>query len=361
MKFELWFAWKLLIGNWRRAIFSFIAVTGGVIALIVSFSLGAGGEKIISRDLMAMSDNRIVIGGTNFNIQDIKILEKYPMVQYAIFPEARILENGNLFKGYSNKALATMGLAPLGDREIIVDKKQFPQTKINDTLNFTINGGEYPFVVKDLYEEINPLELMKQGNRIIISQSFYDRIFSNNNYRSVVVAFDKNENVEDYITYFLSKFNHDRSSLDNVVVIETPEIYKRIVKIQKIVRNTLGVLSFISLCIGGLGITNLIASGIKSRSAHIGIMRAMGMPAKQVTKVFLTEGVIVSLIGGVIGTILGIIAAFILGTVIKINPDFHITQIFISILIAVIVGLAMGIIPAVKIGKLNTVDALKNG
>ena len=360
MKLELWVAWKLLAGNWRRAIFSFLAVTGGVIALIVSFSLGAGGEKIISRDLLAMSDNRIVVGGSDLTMQDIKILEGYPMVQYAVFPEARRFENGNIFRGYSDHALVTMGLTPLRDREIIVDKKQFPNVKIGDTLSFSINGREYSFTVRDLYEEINPLELMKQGNRVMLSQNFYNRIFNTNSYNSVVVAFDKNEDVEEYMGYFISKFNKDRHSLESVRVIETPEIYKRIVKIQKVVKNTLGVLSIISLCIGGLGIMNLIASGIKSRSAHIGIMRAMGMSGKKVTRVFLSEGIIVSAVGAVCGTILGIIAAFVIGRVVKIAPDFHIMQMGVSIIIAIVVGLGMGIVPARKIGRMNTVDALKN-
>lgn len=360
MKLELWVAWKLLAGNWRRAVFSFLAVTGGVIALIVSFSLGAGGEKIISRDLLAMSDNRIVIGGSNLTMQDIKILEGYPMVEYAVFPEARTFENGNIFRGYSDRALVTMGLTPLRDREIIVDKKQFPDIKIGDNLTFSINGREYSFSVRDLYEEINPLELMKQGNRVMISQSFYNRLFNTNDYRNVVVAFDKNEDIEEYMGYFISKFNKDRNSLRSVRVVETPEIYKRIVKIQKVVKNTLRLLSVISLCIGGLGIMNLIASGIKSRSAHIGIMRAMGMSGKKVTAVFLSEGIIVSLIGGVAGTVIGIIFSFILGKIIKIAPDFHIMQMGISILIAIIVGLGMGTIPARKIGHMNTVDALKN-
>lgn len=360
MKFEFWVAFKLLTGNWRRAIFSFLAVTGGIVALIVSFSLGAGGEKIISRDLLAMSDNRAVLGADDLTMRDIKILEGYPMVEYAIFPEARVEVNGNIFKGYSDKALVALGLSPLRDGEIIVDGKQFPKVKSGERLTFNISGYDRTFVVRDIYEEINPLELMKQGKRVLISQSYFDRIFGTNHYRSIVVAFDKNDDVEEYISYFLNKFNRDRNSLEKVKLLETPEIYKRIVKIQKVVRNTLGVLSLISLCIGGFGIMNLIASGIKNRSAHIGIMRAMGMTKKSVITVFLSEGIIVAVIGSVSGIILGIISSIILGKIIKIAPVFNVSQILIAIVLALVVGIGMGILPARKISKMNVVTALKN-
>ena len=42
-----WFACKMLLGNSKRAIFPFLGVVGGITALIMSFSLGAGGEELI--------------------------------------------------------------------------------------------------------------------------------------------------------------------------------------------------------------------------------------------------------------------------------------------------------------------------
>ena len=330
MKMKLWFAYKLLIGNWKRAIFPLLGVTGGVIALIMSLSLGAGGEKIISNDLSAMSDNRIMIGGANMDMRDMQIIEGYPMVQYAVFPEARIETEGNIFKGYSPKALAVLGLNQLNDREVILDKNQFPESKRGDKIRISINNREYEFIIRNIYEEKNPFELMKQGNRIIISQSYYQRLFERYTYKQLIVAFDKNEDVEEYIPYILKKFNQDRGGFERVTLLETPEVYKRILKIQKIVKNSLGILAFVSLCLGGLGIMNLIAGGVRARTVHIGILRAMGMNKEDVIKLFLTEGIIIAIAGTVCGIIFGIIGSFIIGKIIIIPPVFKVCLLYTS-------------------------------
>ena len=59
---------------------------------------------------------------------------------------------------------------------------------------------------------------------------------------------------------------YKRQGINQIRLLETPEVYKRIIKIQKMVRNTLGALAFISICLGGFGIMNLIAGGVKART-----------------------------------------------------------------------------------------------
>lgn len=359
MNMKFWFAYKLLIGNLRRAIFPFLGVTGGVIALIMSLSLGAGGEKIISNDLLSMSDNRIMIGGAEMNMRDMQILENYPMIQYTVFPEARTTIGRNIFRGYSQKALSTLRLNLLKDREVILDKKQFTNKKIGDIIKFSIDEREHTFLVKDMYEETNPFELMKQGNRIIISQEYYQRLFGKNSYSQIIMSFDKNEEAEEYIPYILKKINYGRGTLDKIKLLETPEIYKKVIKIQKLVKSSLNMLSIISLCIGGFGIMNLVASGVKSRCNHIGIMRAIGMAKRDIIEIFFIEGMVISILGSVIGVAIGITFSLIFGKLISIAPEFNFLQIAAAFFISIILGVVMGIYPAAKIGKMNIIEALK--
>lgn len=357
MNMKFWFAYKLLMGNWKRAVFPFLGVMGGVAALIMSLSLGAGGERIISNDLSTISENRIMIGGANMDMRDIEILESYPMVQYAVFPEARTVDGTSIFKGYPPKAISTLGLRQLQDGEIILDKNQFPDKKQGDFIKIFIDNREYNFLIKDMYEEKNPFELMRNGNRIILSQSYYQRIFEKYTYREIIISFDKNEDAEEYIPYILEKFN--RSKLEKVQLLETPEVYKRVVKIQKIVKNILTLLSIISLGIGGFGIMNLIAGGVKARTVHIGILRAIGMARKDISKIFLAEGVIIAIVGAITGIIFGIAGAFIGGKIIMIPPVFNVFQIFIFIAISLVFGIGIGVFPAKKAGEMSITDALR--
>ena len=85
MNITFWLAYKMLFGNLKRAVFPFMGVLGGIAALIISLSLGAGGEKLISSNLMAIGSNRIVLGGDELGRRDIQILENYPFVEYVFF------------------------------------------------------------------------------------------------------------------------------------------------------------------------------------------------------------------------------------------------------------------------------------
>ncbi|STO32286.1 Macrolide export ATP-binding/permease protein MacB [Fusobacterium necrogenes] len=355
-----WFAYKMLLGNSKRAIFPLLGVIGGITALIMSFSLGAGGEKIISTNLSAIGSNRIMIGGQEMSARDMQIIENYPFVEYTLFPGARENSGNNIFIGYSQKALMALGLRNLGDREVILDKNQFPDKQPGDRVDLVTEMGTRSFIVAGIYEEQNPFELMKQGNRIIVSQGYFERLFGRYRYNELIVSFDKGEDAEDLIPLLLRKFNEDRRSYGQVRLLETPEVYKRIVKIQKIVRNTLGILSFISLCIGGFGIMNLIAGGVRARTGHIGILRAMGMSKKDIIKIFLAEGIIISIIGSFLGVIIGIIGAVMSGKLIMIPPEFNILQILLALIVSLVFGIVMGVYPAKKAGDISITDALRD-
>lgn len=359
MKRVFWFAYKILKGNVRRAIFPFLGVVGGITALIMSFSLGAGGERIISTNLSAISGNRIMIGGQEMSARDMQIIENYPFVEYTLFPSARENTGTNIFIGYSTKALMALGLHPLSDREVILDKNQFPDKQPGDRIDLSTDSGVRSFVVAGLYEEQNPFELMKQGNRIIVSQSYFERLFGRYRYNELIVSFDKKEDADDLIPVLLKKFNDDRRGYGQVRLLETPEVYKRIVKIQSMVKNTLNILSFISLCIGGFGIMNLIAGGVRARTGHIGILRAMGMSKEEVVKIFLAEGIIISIIGSITGVVIGVIGAVLSGKLIMIPPEFNFLQILVALIISLIFGVGMGVYPARKAGQIAITDALR--
>ena len=107
------------------------------------------------------------------------------------------------------------------------------------------------------------------------------------------------------------------------------------------VKNTLGALAFISICLGGFGIMNLIAGGVRARTVHIGILRAMGMSKEKVTRVFLTEGIIIACAGTICGLLLGIICSFIAEKLIIIPPMFKVIKIIIYLIIALTFGIGI--------------------
>ena len=121
----------------------------------------------------------------------------------------------------------------------------------------------------------------------------------------------------------------------------------------------LSAVAAISLLVGGIGVMNIMLVSVTERTKEIGIRKAIGATTNAILFQFLTESVILSLIGGLIGMILGIVAAQIIGSFANITPSVSIIVVLEVILFSSAVGIFFGIYPARKAAKLNPIDALR--
>jgi len=115
----------------------------------------------------------------------------------------------------------------------------------------------------------------------------------------------------------------------------------------------------VSLIVGGIGIMNIMLVSVTERTREIGIRIAIGATEQDVQRQFLSESVVLSLIGGAIGIFFGVGSSLVitktLGWQVLISP--------ISIVVAVIFSMAIGIFfgfyPARKAARLDPIEALR--
>lgn len=356
---RFWMAFRFLKGNLERAAFPLMAVIVGAMSLVMTLSLGDGAKNIIDKDLSAIGDNRILIGGENLSYKDLELMERLPFVEYGVFPEERVLVGNTVYRGYSKKALKAMKLPVLKDREVVLDRNQFLDTKLGAEIELETALGKRRFVIRDLYQEESPFETMKIGDRVIVSDETFERIFGRRNYKSLVISFPQDEDGEKYIPVVLRELNRSRFSYNQVRVLETPDVYKKVERIKSFVGKSLFILSFISLVIGGAGILNLIAAAVRERGSYIGILRAMGMDKKCLMEIFLIEAGVVITLGAIIGVILGVAVSYLAGNLLKIPPYFNFLKMVGALVLTMGVGLIFGVFPAKRAGELEIVEALK--
>ena len=115
----------------------------------------------------------------------------------------------------------------------------------------------------------------------------------------------------------------------------------------------------ISLLVGGIGVMNIMLVSVTERTREIGIRKSLGAKTGVITTQFLTESIIICLIGGIIGVILGIAGAFGACAIIDIKPKISIWLILLALLFSSGVGLFFGIYPARKAAKLSPIEALR--
>ena len=120
-----------------------------------------------------------------------------------------------------------------------------------------------------------------------------------------------------------------------------------------------GALGAISLLVGAVGILTIMTMAVTERTAEIGLLRALGAREQQVLLLFLGEAMMLSALGGGLGLLLGIGIAQGLHLLVPALP-VHTPWMFAALaeLTAVSIGLAAGVIPAMRAAKLDPVEAL---
>lgn len=138
-------------------------------------------------------------------------------------------------------------------------------------------------------------------------------------------------------------------------------------KMLEVLGGVLGTLTFavgaiggISLLVGGVGILTIMSIAVNERTGEIGLLRAMGVERNQILALFLGEAVVLAAIGGLAGLGLGVGGSWLCSILIPALPA-HTSWSYAGAaeLLAVMVGLIAGVLPARRAAGLHPVEALR--
>jgi len=119
------------------------------------------------------------------------------------------------------------------------------------------------------------------------------------------------------------------------------------------------VIGMITLIGAAIGLMNIMLVSVTERTKEVGLIKAIGGKSKTVRQQFLTEAVIISMLGAFFGIILGIIVGNLFSLVLSTGFVVPWNWVFYGIIICTAVGLLAGLYPALKAGKLNPIEALR--
>ena len=115
----------------------------------------------------------------------------------------------------------------------------------------------------------------------------------------------------------------------------------------------------ISLLVGGIGVMNIMLVSITERTREIGTRKALGAKNSSIKLQFITESVILCLIGGIFGIVLGFSLGAVAATLLGYTAAVPITAILVAVGFSMIIGIFFGYYPANKAAKLHPIDALR--
>ncbi len=121
----------------------------------------------------------------------------------------------------------------------------------------------------------------------------------------------------------------------------------------------LGSIAAVSLVVGGIGIMNIMLVSVTERTREIGISMAVGARPGYVRGQFLTESVVLSLLGGFAGVLTGTALAVTITRALGWPIGVSVPSVLISFGFAALVGIFFGYYPAHKAASMDPIDALR--
>lgn len=151
----------------------------------------------------------------------------------------------------------------------------------------------------------------------------------------------------------LLKRYHD----DDFSVNDERELLNTFDTIFNMINMVLVAIAAISLIVGGIGVMNIMFVSVVERVKEIGVRRAFGARKNDILLFFLTESVILSLIGGVMGLAL----SFLVVSLIRLYfPAYiNLTSVLLAIGVSSFTGIVFGVFPAKKAADLTPVEAIR--
>lgn len=123
-------------------------------------------------------------------------------------------------------------------------------------------------------------------------------------------------------------------------------------------RSLLSWVAGVSLVVGGIGIMNIMLVSVTERTREIGIRQSVGATPNDIRSQFLTEAIMLSLIGGLIGMAVGVGGAWLFGLLSGMRTVVVPTSIILAFSSAALVGAFFGFYPANKAAELDPIEAL---
>ncbi|HEY3864380.1 MAG TPA: ABC transporter permease [Verrucomicrobiae bacterium] len=164
----------------------------------------------------------------------------------------------------------------------------------------------------------------------------------------------------DEMTALMRERHHLRGDMpDDFTIRDLTEIMKTMSSTTELMTNLLLIVALISLVVGGVGIMNIMLVSVTERTREIGLRMAVGAQGADILRQFLTEAVVLCLLGGLFGIGLGRATSWLVRVVKHWPTATSMGAVIAAVAVSATVGIVFGFYPAWKASRLDPIEALR--
>jgi putative ABC transport system permease protein len=399
-------SWQGLSRNKLRSLLTMLGVIIGVAAVIIMIAVSTGTEVTIEEQITELGSNLVFVQGSMTRMgpggggdsgglvydDATSIEEEVSGVQAVVVEQqtSQTVKAGNVTLESISILGSTQGFPSVRDMEI-AEGRYFNQTELDRTAKVAVLGsslaeelfGDAPavgqivtidttkFTVVGVFEEKGLVGETDYDARIyvpitVVFDKFIPKQFARmmgDRVRMIYVELEEAAVMEDVILQIellLAKLHDVSLDEPDFTITTQQDLISTQEATTEAFRDLLGWVAAVSLVVGGIGIMNIMMVSVTERTREIGIRQSIGASPSDIRWQFLTEALLLSLIGGLIGVATGIGGSYLFGEISEMRTVIVPASILLAFGSSAAVGIFFGFYPANKAAQLDPIEALRH-
>ena len=391
-----------LTSNKVRSGLTVLGIVVGIASVIAMLAIGAGSQADIKSSIQSAGSNLLTVSPSaagqsgpgarvaaasieSLTLEDAEVLAQLDLITGSA-PSAQSM--GQLVADDANANTQVMGVTPdyATVRGLNVASGAFITTRDNqayaqvivlgstlaedlygegvDPVGRRIRSGNTLLTVVGVLEEKGSSGMTNVDSAAIIPLSTLQRYFTGSEYVSSItltVADEEQMDAAESAVESLLLQQHGISDPDyaDFQIQNSADMLEAITSVTGTVTTLLAAVAGISLLVGGIGIMNMMLTTVTERTREIGLRKAIGADDDVISMQFLTESVVLTLIGGALGVLTGWIIALVAANVLSTSAIVTFDAIGLAAGVCAFIGIVFGFYPARRAAKMSPIEALR--
>ncbi len=385
---------RALRDNIFRTVLTLLGIVIGVASVIAMLAIGDGAKQVVLDRISAMGTNLLVVrpgqpnrrgvGGTVASLvpEDAAMIAALPNVLAAVPELGGSVTTRFGSTDYQTQATGTSATYPVARNWPVGRGIFFSAADVQTYAAVVVLGqtvadnlfpkdvdpvGQYIVLNNVLFQVIGLMAVrgaspqgQDQDDVVFVPLTTGGlRLFGQTFLRTITVAVDDVDLIGD-TQEAVAALLQSRHRATDFQIRNMASILETATETQNTLTVLLGSVAAISLLVGGIGVMNIMLVSVTERTREIGIRMATGARMRNILQQFLTEALVVSLLGGAIGVAVGLAAAAILGAL-GTPVQYSIGPVLLAFGCAFVTGLVFGYMPARKAALVDPIVALAKG